>query len=154
MRANLEIDEHEFRSRKETLLAEKARLKGLLGDTDKRIDTWLEIAERGFNFAEKAPLAFTKASEKKLVEAKREIFSALGYNYTLTDGKLTISLDNLLLPIESVAEKARDISERLELEKQKGNTMDIGEIYSKNPRMLRDRDSNPDRRHQKPQSYH
>ena len=62
----------------------------------------------------------------------------MGYNYTLTDGKLTISLDNLLLPIENVAEEARGISERLELEKQKGNTTDIGEIYSKNPRMLRD----------------
>ena len=154
MRANLEIDEHEFRGRKETLLAEKARLKALLGDTDKRIDTWLEIAERGFNFAEKAPLAFTKASEKKLIEAKREIFSTLGYNYTLTDGKLTISLDNLLLPIENVAEEARDISERLELEKQKGNTTDIGEIYSKNPRMLPGLDSNQDKWLQRPLSYH
>jgi DNA invertase Pin-like site-specific DNA recombinase len=137
MRAGSEIDEHEFRSRKETLLAEKARLKALLGDTDKRIDTWLEIAERGFNFAEKAPVAFRKASEKKQLQVKREIFSALGYNYTLTGGKLTISLDNLLFPIESVAEEARTISARLELEKQQGNTMDIGEIYSKNPRMLR-----------------
>jgi hypothetical protein len=45
-------------------------------------------------------------------------------------------LDNLLFPIESVAEEARTISARLELEKQQGNTMDIGEIYSKNPRML------------------
>jgi hypothetical protein len=49
-------------------------------------------------------------------------------------------LDNLLFPIESVAEEARTISARLELEKQQGNTMDIGEIYSKNPRMLRDLD--------------
>ena len=154
MRANLEIDEHEFRSRKETLLAEKARLKSLLGDTDKRIDTWLEIAERGFNFAEKAPLAFSKASEKKLIEVKREIFSALGWNYTLFDGKLTISLDNLLVPIENVAEEARDISERLELEKQKGITTDIGEIYSKNPRMLGGLESNQNSQLQRLLSYH
>ena len=136
MRANLEIDEHEFRGRKETLLAEKARLKALLGDTDKRIDTWLEIAERGFNFAEKAPLAFSKASEKKLIEVKREIFSALGWNYTLLDGKLTISLDNLLVPIRKAADIIRDLPSGLEPPENQGDAKDIEEIYSQNPCLL------------------
>lgn len=138
MRANLEIDEHEFRSRKEILLAEKTRLKALLGDTDKRIDTWLEIAERGFNFAEKAPVAFRKASEKKQIETKREIFSALGYNYTLLDGKLTISLDYLLVPIRKAADVIRDLPSGLEPTKNQGVAKDFGEIYSQNPSLLRD----------------
>ena len=54
MRANSEITEDEFKSKKETILAEKERLQELLKDTDKRVENWLEIAERGLNFAEKA----------------------------------------------------------------------------------------------------
>jgi len=138
MRAGLEIDEHEFRARKEILLAEKARLWSFLKDTDKRVENWLEIAERGFNFAEQAPFAFSKASKEKKLAVKKEIFSALGSNYILTAGKLTISLDDLLFPIEKMAEEARTLSARLELENQQGNTKDIGEIYSKSPSLLAD----------------
>ncbi|KND49239.1 MAG: site-specific DNA recombinase [Parcubacteria bacterium C7867-008] len=138
MRSNSEIDEHEFRSRKEVLLAEKDRLWSFLKDTDKRVENWLEIAERGFNFAEKAPIVFSKANTDKNLGVKKEIFSALGSDYKLTNGKLSISLDNLLFPIRNMAEEARAVSARLEPENQLGNTKDIGEIYSKNPSLLRD----------------
>ncbi len=153
MRAGLEIDEHEFRSRKEILLAEKARLWEFIKDSDKRVENWLEIAERGFNFAEKAPIAFSKADKTKNLQAKKEIFSALGSNYTLKDGKLSISLDDLLFPISNMAEEARSVSARLELENQQGNTRDIGELYSKNPVMLRDLESNQDNMLQRHGSY-
>ena len=154
MRASDEIDEHEFRSRKETLLAEKSRLTALLGDTDKRVENWLEIAERGFNFAEKAPIAFTKAIKIKNLEARREIFSALGSNYTLKDGKLTISLDDLLFPIQKASEAVRGISSRLEPEKNGGVAADLGELYSQNPVLLPVRDSNPNTILQRDVSYH
>ena len=154
MRANLEIDEHEFMGRKETLLAEKKRLQGLLHDTDKRIENWLDVAERGFNFAEKAPFAFTKAKKDKNLTAKKEIFSALGYNYILKDGILTISLDEMLFPIQKAADVIRDLSLGLEPPENQGNTKDIGEIYSKNPCLLRDLDSNQDNDLQRVASYH
>lgn len=138
MRANDEIDEEEFRSRKQSLLVEKERLWAFLKDTDTRVENWLEIAERGFNFAEKAPLAFAKATERNDLAAKKEIFGALGSDYTLKDGKLTISLDNLLFPIRKAADIIRDLPSGLEPPKNVGVAKDFGEIYSQNPCLLRD----------------
>lgn len=154
MRANGEIDEEQFRGKKAELLEQKGRFQELLQDTDKRVENWLEIAERGFNFAEKAATVFAKAREKNDLVVKKEVFGALGSNYTLTDGKLSISWDNLLFPIQSVASEVRDTSSRLELQKKPANAKRLGELYSKNPRMLPDLDSNQDKRIQSPLSYH
>ena len=137
MRANSEIDEQEFRGRKEHLLKEKSRLQEFLHDTEKRVEDWLEIAERGFNFAEKATAVFADARVKNNLEAKKEIFSALGSDYILKDGKLSISLDNLLFPIRNIAYEVRGAMTMLEPEKELAVARDMGEIYSQNPRLLR-----------------
>lgn len=133
---------------------QKGRFQELLQDTDKRVENWLEIAERGFNFAEKAATVFATAREKNDPAVKKEIFGALGSNYILTDGKLSISWDNLLFPIQSMATEIRNTSSRLELQKKPANAKRLGELYSKNPRMLRDRDSNPSDDFQRVASYH
>ena len=154
MRANAEIDEQEFRSRKETLLAEKERTQALLQDTDKRVENWLEVAERGFNFAEKAPEMFAKAVENEDFGTCKELFTALGSDYTLIDGKLSISLDNLLFPIQKIADAIRDIPSPLEPRENDGDARDFGELYSQNPLVLPDLDSNQDTQIQSLRSYH
>ena len=50
MRAGNEINEEEYRRKKAVLTAEKSRVYALLEGTDKRVDNWLEVAERGFNY--------------------------------------------------------------------------------------------------------
>jgi len=137
MRANGEIDEDEFRNRKEALLSEKSKFQELLKDTDKRIDNWLEVAERGFNFAEKASTIFADIENPNTLEAKKEIFATLGSDLILKDKKLFISWDKLLFPIKSMALEVREIKERLEPAKKPIDTKDMGEIYSHNPRLLR-----------------
>lgn len=154
MRANGEIDGEEFKSRKATALAEKERAQALLQDTDKRVENWLEVAERGFVFAEKAPVVFAKAVENEDFETCKEIFSALGSDYTLLDGKLTIPLDNLLFPIRKIADAIRDFPSTLEPQENDENKKDLGELYSQNPTVLPDLDSNQDKRIQSPLSYH
>ncbi len=154
MRANGEIDEDEFRSRKDNLLSEKSKFQELLKDTDKRIENWLEVAERGFNFAEKASSIFTNTEDINILEAKKEIFATLGSNLILKDRKLFISWDKLLFPIKSMALEVCEIKERLEPTKKPINTRDMGEIYSNNPRLLPNKDSNLDTWYQKPVSYH
>lgn len=134
MRANGEIDEDQFRSRKTALLGEKDRLQAFLKDTDKRVENWLEIAERGFNFAEKAREIFETTDD---IEVKKEIFSALGSDLVLKDQKLVVSWDNLLFPIRNAAETAREISERLEPVKSVENKRDLGEMYAESPVLLR-----------------
>lgn len=154
MRAAQEIDEEEFRNRKAALLLEKKRLFALLETTDRRVENWLEIADRGFEFAEKAVRVFSKAREDNIAELKKEVFTGIGSNYFLNDGKLMITLDELLLPIEKVAAEACEISEKVELLNKQGIPTDSGEIYSTNPKMLGDRDSNPDTLRQRQMSYH
>ena len=110
MRANEEIDEEELKSRKTPLLAEKTRLQDLLKDTDKRVENWLEIAERGFNFAEKAQLAFKQGD----LAIKKEIFTALGSNFILKDKILTVSLDNLLVAIDKLEKEVQATSAMFE----------------------------------------
>lgn len=139
MRANGEITEDEFKNKKAVLLAEKERFQELLKDTDKRVENWLEIAERGFNFAEKARQIFATTKD---IEVKKEIFTALGSDLLLKDKKLRISLDNLLFPIQTVAKEARAISARLEPAKNRVNKKEIGHLYARNPVMLRGQDSN------------
>lgn len=136
------------------MLAEKAKFKELLKDTDKRIDNWLEIAERGFNYSEKASAVFADIEDLNTLEAKKEIFATLGSDLILKDRKLFISWDKLLFPIKSMALEVREIKERLEPPKKPMTTKDMEEIYSQNPRLLPVRDSNPNTLLQREVSYH
>ncbi len=151
MRANDEIDEDEFKSKKTTLLAEKARLQEFLKDTDKRVENWLEIAERGFNFAEKARQVFATTKD---IAVKKDIFVALGSDLVLKDRKLSVSLDNLLFSIQTAAKEAQKIVAGLEPRKKPIDKKKIGQIYARNPVMLRDLDSNQDNMLQRHVSYH
>ena len=83
MRANGELSEDEFKSSKESAAAEKATFKRLLDDVDNRINDWIQIAEKCFDFASKAKHALETGTS----EAKSNIISALGSNLTLKDKK-------------------------------------------------------------------
>lgn len=139
MRANGEITEDEFRQRKTVLLTEKERLQGLLKDTDERVENWLDVAERGFNFAEKAREIFLSTDD---IAVKKEIFAALGSDFVLMFKELRIQLEDLLFPVRAAAQEAKKIHARLE---PRGNAMgkkEIGRLYARNPTMLPGQDSN------------
>ena len=55
------------------------------------------------------------------MEVKKEIFIALGSDLTLKDKKLSVSLDNLLFPIQTAAKEAQEISAGLEPAKKHAN---------------------------------
>lgn len=133
MRANNELDEQEFRDRKTALLSEKERLQQYLRDTDRRVENWLDIAERGFNFAEKARELFATTKD---LEVKKGIFTALGSDFILKDRKLHITLDNLLAPIKKAAEAIRNQPARLEPFKNGVNQKENGPSYARNPVVL------------------
>ena len=110
-------------------------------DTDGRIDNWLDIAERGFNFAEKASDVFEKARKNGDIETCKEILSTLGSNLTLKDKKLCISWDNVLFPIKTMAEEYHVISDGFEPVKTLVNKRKMGTLCAQNPIMLRGQDS-------------
>jgi hypothetical protein len=125
-----------------------------LNDTDKRIATWLEVAERGFNFAEKAQDAFEHAKKKNDLLLKREMFTALGSDFFLLGKILKVDLDNLLFPLQTASTEVRKIVEMLELQENVATTTRKTELYSQNPILLPARDSNPNTILQRDVSYH
>ncbi len=144
MRANNEIDEEQFRSKKAVALEKKENLWKFLNDTDKRIETWLEVAERGFNFAEKAKVAFEHAKKTNDLILKREMFTALGSDFFLLGKILKVDLDNLLFPLQTASAEVRKIVEMLELKENVATKAQKTQLYTDNPILLRDLDSNQD----------
>lgn len=152
MRADDQITENEYNKKRQRLLTEKARLKEMLNDTDKRVDSWLEVVEKGFNFAETASEMFSDPNIDE--EIKKDIFVSLGSNLTLKDEKLSIEWDFPLSPIKSMASEVKAINERLEPPKNVDIKSYMDEIYSNSPVLLPDRDSNPNFLDQNQASYH
>lgn len=126
MRLNGEIDEDIFNEKKQSLLKEKADYQGVIVDTDKRIDNWIDIAEQGFIFAETARAAFAAGD----IQTKKEIVTALGSNLSLKDGKLSISWDNLLIPIQKLTKDLNRTRTRLEPPKSIGKQGRNGQNYA------------------------
>ncbi len=137
MRAGKEIDEDEYRRKKEILLKEKDRVYALLGDTDKRIENWLEVAERGFNFAETARTRFANDTSEDL-HVRKEVFAMLGSNYVLKDKMIRIQADDLLFAIKEVKEASLVSINAFEPTEKGSTAMQMEPSYVASPNLLRD----------------
>lgn len=74
MQAKGQIDDETFTRKKPAFEGqEKKRLKGLLDETDKAVDDWLEQGEYLFNFAEVGKIRF----ERGTIEEKKDVLSYL-----------------------------------------------------------------------------
>lgn len=71
-------------------MKEKARLEEILNDQGKRVEVWLENAEKAFEFACHAREWFNNGSS----EEKTLILQTLGSNLTLKDREFNIKLKN------------------------------------------------------------
>ena len=139
MRANNEINEEEFKRKKAKINKEKFHLEELLQDTEKRVDDWLDNAEKVFNFAEKARERFENGSS----EAKERILSSLGSNLLLKDGKLALDVKKPLISIKEVSlgvNVKKDTFEPLEMCSVERKNRDLVPVC---PTWLRRWDSNP-----------
>ncbi len=138
LRSAGEITADEFADRKRFLNGEKSALEALLATTAAGVSEWLDTVDKYFSFAESAKRAFDHGT----LEIKREILGALGSNLLLKDRKLSVSLAKPLTLIETVASEARTISQMFEPLDTVVKQRDIRQIYSENPNLLRDQDSN------------
>lgn len=90
------IDEHEFKKKKLELQKQMQSLKSDREQVEHRAAHWQELTEKTFKFSRYASYHFAHRDLRK----QKEIFSALGQNFLLKDGKLTIELNEWLVPIQ------------------------------------------------------
>jgi len=90
------ISETEFKNQKNILLDEKMRIEGEMKRTGERVNEWLELSERTFNFATYAKYWFEQGD----YEAKTGILRALGQNFVLEGGTLRIDLKKPFLVVK------------------------------------------------------
>jgi len=133
MRANSELSESEFVSKKASLSIEKDRLHKIINNTDERVGDWLETAEKFFNFTELVKERFDNGDS----DTKKSILLALGSHLYLKDKKVSIELTKPLQLIEKCSDKVGKIHSRLEPPKNVDIQGFYAEKYASNPVLLR-----------------
>ncbi|HNY97644.1 MAG TPA: hypothetical protein PKM84_00780, partial [Candidatus Pacearchaeota archaeon] len=96
-----------------------AKLKANLRGTETRAEKWMELTEKTFSFACYARKEFILGG----IEKKREIFSALGQNFSLKDKKIHITPNEWFVPIEKAYPMLEAEYKRVELDKSLTETM-------------------------------
>ncbi len=109
------IDDETFVRERDELKNNIVRLTTNLRQTESRAQRWLELTEQTFVFACYAREKFVNT--KDLAE-KREIFTALGWNFSVKDQKLEIKPNNWLIPIRNAYPALWAEYQRLELDKK------------------------------------
>jgi site-specific DNA recombinase len=89
------ISDNEYSSKKATLLNELDQLKANLKNTENRMENWMVLMEKALDLATYGRQAFINGD----FEAKKTILNALGSNWTLLDGKLSIQAHSWFQPI-------------------------------------------------------
>jgi site-specific DNA recombinase len=113
------IDDETFIKERDDIKTKITKVKTSLKETESRADKWLELTEKTFNFACYARKEFMTDDLNK----KREIFSALGQNFTVKDKEIKIIKNEWLVPIEKAYPELEAEYNRLELNKNLTDTM-------------------------------
>jgi site-specific DNA recombinase len=108
------IGEDEYIEQRKKLLTEKESLLSKINDINKRIDNWLELSERTFNFACYAKYWFENGDLK----TKTRILAALGSNLTIKDKKLWVNGLKPFFLIERGLEEVKVVAEKFEPAKE------------------------------------
>lgn len=127
------LSDKEYLRKKAELSKEKAQLEELLNDTGQRVNKWLELSERTFNFAHYCRFWFNEGG----LQRKREILATLGSNLILKGKKLSISIQNPFEIIERGLRKVEPSKVRFEPEKIGLNERKREALASPSPRLLR-----------------
>ncbi|MFA6184746.1 MAG: recombinase family protein [Candidatus Shapirobacteria bacterium] len=91
------LSDDEFKSQKETLMKEKKELEEKMNQTGDRVNQWVELSERTFNFACYAKYWFKNGD----LETRKQILLSLSSNLTLKDKIIGI---NLTKPLQYIVE--------------------------------------------------
>jgi DNA invertase Pin-like site-specific DNA recombinase len=128
MRLNEEISPEEYAKKKDDLLQEKQKYEELIGDTQARVETWLDRADKAFMFAQTAQERFNTGT----LDDKRYVLSCLGSNLVLSGKKLRFQFDECLALFERVAPDVQSLHNRLEPTQGVDSITDWEALYAQN----------------------
>lgn len=128
MRLNEEISPEEYAKKKDDLLQEKQKYEELIGDTQARVETWLDRADKAFMFAQTAQERFNTGT----LDDKRYVLSCLGSNLVLSGKKLRFQVDECLALFERVAPDVQSLHNRLEPTQGVDSITDWEALYASN----------------------
>ena len=111
---------------------EKRRIEELLADTGDQIDKRIKFANEAFEFVEHAILKFKTGPWEK----KKEILSTLGSNLSLMDKKLSISLENTLVPLKTVSLLSKREIAKVRTAEKPVNKTEIERMFARSQSML------------------
>ena len=126
------LSDEEFKEQKTALMKEKESLSKKIGMTDNRIDKWVELSEKTFNFAIHAKYWFDKGD----LMTKKEIFQSLGSNIKLDGGTLRLTLEKPFEIFELAKKENPEIAITIEPEEKTDVSINYEYLWSKNPSML------------------
>ena len=115
------LSNEEYVPLRSRLLKYKSGLASELAQQDKKIEEWVELTERTFNFARYAKIWFAKGD----LETKKAIFSCLGSDFLLKDRKVAVSMRK---PISFIFDGLPKIQTELQRLEPLGNEINIRDI--------------------------
>lgn len=140
MRLKDMIDDEEFIKRKTELQNQITKAREKLNQNQDRGQSWIDLAEKAFNFA---TYAREKFATTKDLRVKREILSALGQVYTLKSGKLSIVPSKWLLSISNLDKITKFDNHRLEPANYQFSKKKSSDLVAVSPTWGDYRESNP-----------
>ena len=150
MRLNEQISDNEYNQKRQALLIEKESMLTKINQTNKRIDDWLDLSERTFNFACYARYWFENGD----LRTKTRILAALGSNLTINNKKLQVDGQKPFYLIEKCLQTIKAEAPEFEPAKEIDFTQQTPFFGFVRQQLLRGRDSDPDRQLQRLLSYH
>ena len=132
------ISDTEFREQKEALIKEKEQIVEKLGDSDDRVNKWVELTEKTFNLAVHARYWFANGDTR----TKKQILVNLSQNLILKDQIVRINLDKPLNFIEMAIYEEPSISGKFEPKEKLDDALQLEHMWAQNTSMLPREDSN------------
>ena len=105
------LSDGDFEKKMRELKKEKAELESKKGRVGERVNNWLELSTKTFNFACYARAHFENA---KTLREKKEILATIGSNFVLKDKILSLTVPKPYIAIRKTKEITDRLSARLE----------------------------------------
>lgn len=133
------LSDEDFKKQMEPLKKEKIDLEGKRNNLGERINRWLELSERTFNFACYARIKFQKGTFLE----KKEILQTLGSNFILENKMLRLQIPKPFITIEESKNEVSEIVATLEPQEKIDLTAEMLHLFAQSVTLRRKRDLNP-----------